>query len=270
MKISTTLLAFLFFFTSAFSISNISSADITPSPEEDRAYLDQEVETFFNTFEDEFERERDKINPPPKDKHIPFFFMFPEVALDRSKIAIGLQILYILHRHPVQRLLRHHAIWEIPFSQRHDKAMREKGIIAVREFINALIGWRWGTPLDVLDPPFTHFLSHTEHHFHQIYEPRLGLHENEKGEKYTLLIEYYPLKEKKIARVGGMGELFSPFSRFVPLLTRQRAVVELDLTQTPFNDNEFDKLGARVAKQTFRALMDLQDFSLEEGKKQSI
>lgn len=257
--------AFLsFIIVSIFSVADLALSEITPSPEEERAYLDQEVKLFFDKFEDAFYQDKEKMFPPPRDKRIPFFFIFPETTLDRSRIAIGLQTLFVIPRYPVQRLLRYHAVWGVSFSERHDQAHLKDGVEIVREFMNALIGWQWGAPLNVLDPALTQFFSQAERHFHQIYEPRLGLSEYNEAEKYTLLIEYFPLEEKKIVRLKGLRELFTPFSGFIPLLARQYAIAELDLAQI----NDFNAFGARVAKQAFRVFMDLEDLNLFEGGKQ--
>lgn len=218
--------------------------------------MEPEIARFFEKFDEALTPEIKKLNKPPSGEvSIPYFFALQGPIFVKDvpvRVAIGIGIAYRIARHPVQRILRYHMAWRAPLSRIREESLVAEAVAWYTQFANKLIAWRWGTPLDGLDPNLIMCIEHIERHF-LVPEQRLGVR-GEDDERPTLIIDYYETFDN-VKRIKVFGALeFAPTG----IIDRLQGKGERFLAQgilTPTTD--YNRVGAMVAKAAFRMLIEL-------------
>lgn len=215
-----------------------------------------EIDRFFEKFDEALTLEIEKLKKPRfEEVFIPYFFALQGSIFVQDVpvgVAIGIGITYRIARHPVQRILRYHMAWCAPLSRIREESLIAEAVAQYMQFVNKLITWRWGAPLDGFDPDLTTFIERVEHHF-LVPEQQLGVRE-EDDERPTLIIDYYKTPDN-VKRIKVFGALeFAP-TGIIDRLQRkgERFLAQGALTPT----TDYDRVGAMVAKAAFRMLIEL-------------
>ncbi|MBI3420479.1 MAG: hypothetical protein HY006_00260 [Candidatus Sungbacteria bacterium] len=225
---------------------------------EDVDQMNPEVASFFEKVDEALGFKIDKlIKPTFGDVSIPYFFAIQgPISKDGVpiEVAIGIGITYRIARHPVQRMLRYHAGWRAPLSRIREESLVTEAVAWYMHCADKLINWRWGAPLDILDPNLVTFIERMEHHFF-VPEQQLGVREGD-DERPTLIVDYLetpaPGKEKLVMVSGALE--FAPLG----IIERLQRRGEHFIARGRFNaETDYNRVGAMVAKGAFRMLIEL-------------
>lgn len=223
---------------------------------ENSEQMDSEIARFFEKFDETLDLEMKKFKKPPSGE-VPIFYLFVLQGPILKQgipvaVAIGISITYRIARHPVQRVLRYHAAWRAPLSRIREESLVAEAVAWYTQFADKLMTWRWGTPLDGLEPDLIAFIERMEHHF-LVLEQQLGIRE-EDDERPTLIIDYFETPDNvKRIRISGALE-FAPIG-FIDRLQRRGEHFLAQGVLTPTTD--YNRVGAMVAKAAFRMFIEL-------------